>query len=77
MFSVFRTRIDDFGRLHVDTKGKVDTSSVNGDVHFLTITDEFSRFTMTYQMEKKTQASEFLLKFIIRIVNNQVIQSKQ
>lgn len=58
------TKEAEVGRLHVDTKGKVDTPSVNGHLFFLTIVDEYSRFTQTYPMKSKGEASELLLNFI-------------
>lgn len=60
------TNADYVGRLHVDTKGKVDTQSINGHLYFLTIVDEFSRYTATYPMKRKSEASELLLNFVIR-----------
>lgn len=55
------------GRLHVDTKGKVDTTSVNGHKYFLTIIDEYSRYAQTYPMKSKGEASQLLLNFIRKL----------
>ena len=60
------TSESEVGRLHVDTKGKVDTPSINGHLYFLTIVDEYSRYTQTYPMKSKGEASELLLNFIKR-----------
>lgn len=82
MFSGSLTSADDsstsdVSMLHVDTKGKVDTPSANGNLHFLTIIDELSRYILMYPMKKKVEASELLLNFIIPFENNPIIQSKQ
>ena len=60
------TNSKEIGRLHVDTKGKVDTPSVNGHLYFLTIVEEHSRYTMTYPMKSKGEASELLINFVTR-----------
>lgn len=54
------------GRLHCDTKGKVDTQSDEGHGYFLTVVDEFSRFTHVCPLRSKSEASDSLLSFIRR-----------
>lgn len=56
---------DDVARLHVDTKRKVDTTSVYGQLYFLTIIDEYSCYTMTNTLKRIGGTFEFLLNFII------------
>lgn len=77
MFSGSFTSDDDAGMVKVDRKGKLDTTSVNGHINFLTVIEEWSEYTITYTMKKKTDASELLLNTIFDSKNNQAIKSEQ
>lgn len=52
------------GRLHVDTKGKVEEKSEGGHKYFLTIVEEYSRYTAVFPLRTKGEASDQLLQFI-------------
>ena len=52
------------GKLHADTKGKVDVMTTQGHRYFLTIVEEYSRFTHTCPLRTKGEASKALLHFV-------------
>ena len=52
------------GRLHADTKGQVDELSTQGHKYFLTVVDEYTRFTYTCPLRSKGEASEALLHYV-------------
>ena len=52
------------GKLHADTKGQVDVQSTQGHKYFLTVVDEYSRFTYTCPLRSKGEASEALLHYV-------------
>lgn len=58
------TDTDKFGSLHVDTKGKVDVTSVHGHNYFVTIVEEFSRFVAVRPIRSKSDAAEEVLRFV-------------
>lgn len=55
------TSVKTVGHLHVDTKGKIEKTSNDGNQYFLTIVDEMSRYTHTVPIGKKSEASEAVL----------------
>lgn len=54
------------GHLHVDTKGKIETESVDGHKYFLTIVEEVSRHTTVIPIRTKRDASEEVLNYVSR-----------
>ncbi|KAK2416966.1 putative mitochondrial protein [Trifolium repens] len=58
--------------LHVDIWGPISTKSINGHSYFLTIVDDFSRFTWVILMKQKSEARQKLIDFItlIKIQHN-------
>lgn len=63
-FSGTLTGMTKVGKLHVDTKGQVEESSVDGHRYFLTVVEEYSRYIYVCPMVTKGQASDQLLHFI-------------
>ena len=57
------TSEDRIGALHVDTKGRIETESVNGHKYFLTIVEEHSRFLAVRPLRSKAEASAEVMKF--------------
>lgn len=60
------TKARRIGRLHVDTKGKVNVESADGHRYFLTVVEEYSRFTKAFPLRSKSEASDTLLRYIKR-----------
>lgn len=58
------TKEDHIGVLHVDTKGKIESDSVNGKRYFLTIINEFSRYLAVRPLKSKSDASGESLNFV-------------
>lgn len=59
------TREDRTGVLHVDTKGKVVTQSIDVRIEFLAIVDNHSRFTFTRPLRSKAGVSDALLQYVL------------
>ena len=68
------TKENRIGVLHVDTKGKLEMESVNGQNYFLTIVEEYSRFTAVRPIGTKGDASRELLQ-IVQFFERQTGQS--
>lgn len=58
------TGITKVGRLHVDTKGKVEAESTDGHKYFLTVVEEYSRYTYVCPIRTKGETSDELLRFV-------------
>jgi hypothetical protein len=52
-----------FEMIHVDIWGPFSVSSINGSSYFLTIVDDFSRFTWIYLLQSKSQVRSLLQVF--------------
>ena len=59
------TDAPDIGKLHADVKGKIETTSVSGYKYFLTIVEEYTRYTVAIPIRSKGAASEALQKFTV------------
>jgi transposase InsO family protein len=55
--------------IHCDIWGPFSSASSNGSKFFLTIVDDFSRFTWVYLMHNKSQTRTFLQSFILLVEN--------
>jgi transposase InsO family protein len=62
--------------LHVDIWGPISTKSINGHSYFLTIVDDYSRFTWVILMKHKSEARQKLIDFITLIKNQSNIDVK-
>lgn len=60
------TKKSTVGHLHVDTKGKIQSASVDGHHYFLTVVDEFSRHTAVIPIRTKGEASDELMDYVTR-----------
>lgn len=58
------TRASEMGTLHFDTKGKIETPSINGPNYFASIIDEYSRYTAVRPIKSKADASDAVLRFV-------------
>lgn len=58
------TRADRVGTLHVNTKGQVKTSSVQGHRYLVTTVEEFTRFIAVRPIRSKSDAATEVLRFI-------------
>lgn len=60
------TKDDKICVLHVNTKGKIETTSVDGHGYVITKVEEHSRFITDHHLRSKAYASEEPLKFVCR-----------
>ena len=49
--------------LHMDVCGPTEVKSFGGTRYFLTITDDYSRYTVVYFLREKSQVLEYFQKF--------------
>ncbi|CAH9092150.1 unnamed protein product [Cuscuta epithymum] len=58
-----------FEKIHVDIWGPLSTTSIDGFRYFLTIVDDFSRFTWIHTLKHKSEVKSLLIPFILLIQN--------
>lgn len=55
--------------LHTDIAGPVKEAGPNGEKYFVTITDDYSHFCVVYPITQKSQATEKLINYILKLEN--------
>jgi len=58
-----------FDLIHIDIWRPINVPSIRGHMFFLTIVDDFSRYTGVHLMQNKAEARSALLKFIVLVQN--------
>lgn len=62
--------------LHTDIWGPSQTTTMNEERYYLTIIDDFSHFTVVYQLRNKNEADDYIIKYVLELQNRNVKVSR-